>query len=482
MRGKLVCKRKLDDSGKISRYKVWYVAKGYAQQYGVDFDKTTAPTARLESFRLVLHLAASLGWDLQQLDVKTAFLHGVLPPEETAYMEQPPGFEEPGKEDWVWRLEKSIYGMKQASRIWNQTFHKTVSSWGFQRMRNEWCIYRRTSATGTTIFALHVDDIIVTSSSADETTRFKEELRSKWEIADLGPAKFALGIAITRDLDNKSISISQTAFIDRILDRFNMSDAHPVDIPMVVGAKLKRPNKSIPVPAHVAAWAAHTPYRELVGSLNYLAVATRPDISYAVGRLASYLDCYQEEHWNAALRVLRYVKGTRLLVLTLGGSSSPSLLGYADSDYANCPETSRSVSGYCYSLGSGMFSWSSKKQKHTTDSTCYAEYVALHHAGKELIFLRELLEGLGFPMPHSTALHCDNDAARQLTEDPSNHNNVKHIRVKYHTIRDILEEELAQIVRVASTENTADIFTKPLAKAAFEYLRHGLGLRLSQPA
>jgi len=134
MHGKLVCKRKRDDSGKISRYKVRYIAKGYAQQYGVDFEKTTTPTAHLESFCLILHLAASLGWDLQQLDVKTAFLHGVLPSEETAYMEQPPGFEEPGKEDWVWRLQKSIYGMKQASQIWNQTFHKMVSNWGFQRM------------------------------------------------------------------------------------------------------------------------------------------------------------------------------------------------------------------------------------------------------------------------------------------------------------------------------------------------------------
>jgi len=123
-----------------------------------------------------------------------------------------------------------------------------------------------------------------------------------------------------------------------------------------------------------------------------------------------------------------------------------------------------------------MISWSSKKQKHATDSTCYAEYVALHHAGKEVIFLRELLEGLGFSMPTSTALHCDNDAARQLTEDPSNHTNTKHIHVKYHTIQDILEEELAHIVHVLSTENAADIFTKPLAKPAFEYLRHKLGL------
>ncbi len=211
-------------------------------------------------------------------------------------MEQPPGFEEPGKEDWVWRLQKSIYGMKQASQIWNQTFHKMVSNWGFQRMRNEWCVYRRTSTTGTTIFALHVDNIIVASSSADETERFKAELRSQWEIADLGPAKFALGIGITRDLANKSISISQTAFIDRILEQFNMSDAHPVDIPMVVSAQLKRPDKSLPVPAHVAAWVARTPYWKLVDSLNYLAVATRPDISYAVGCLATYLDCYREEH------------------------------------------------------------------------------------------------------------------------------------------------------------------------------------------
>ena len=128
MRGKLVCKRKRDDSGAIKRYKVRYVAKGYAQQYGVDYDKTTAPTARLESFRVVLHIAASLDWDLQQFDIKTAFLHGVLPPDETAYMEQPPGFEEPGKEDHVMQLHKSIYGMKQASHIWNKTFHETVTA------------------------------------------------------------------------------------------------------------------------------------------------------------------------------------------------------------------------------------------------------------------------------------------------------------------------------------------------------------------
>lgn len=234
-----MCKRKRDDSGKIVRYKVQYVAKGYAQQYGIDYNKTTAPTARLESFRTILHIAASLGWELQQFDIKTAFLHGVLPEEETMYMEQPPGFEVPGKEQWVMKLMKSIYGMKQASRIWNQTFHKAVQSWGFERLACEWCMYRRETSTGIIIFAVHVDDIICSTSSLEEINRFKAELRSHWEISDLGPAKFALGIAITRDLEKRTIAISQTALIDRVVEQFGQSNAHPLETPMVAGLQLR---------------------------------------------------------------------------------------------------------------------------------------------------------------------------------------------------------------------------------------------------
>ena len=477
MRGKLVCKRKRDDSGQIVHYKVRYVAKGYAQIYGIDYDRTTAPTARLESFRTILHLAASLGWNINQFDIKTAFLHGVLPADEIAYMEQPPGFAEPGKEDWVMQLSKSIYGMKQASRIWNQTFHTTVKSWGFERMKNEWCVYRRVSPAGTTIFAVHVDDILCASSSQAELDRFRNDLLSCWEISDLGPAKFALGIAISRDLTSKTISLSQSAYIDRMLERFNMTDAHPCDTPMVAGLQLLRPDSSLPVDPHITTWMQRTPYRELVGSLNYLAVATRPDIAYAVGRLASFLDCYREEHWNAAQHVLRYIKGTRSLSLTLGGDFSLSLAGFADSDYANCRDTSRSISGYCFSLGSGMISWSSKKQKHATDSSCYAEYIALHHANKETVFLRELLEGLGFPPDTSTPLKCDNDAARRLVGDQSNHVNVKHFCVKYHTTRDLVDEGIVHIVRIPSADNVADIFTKALARPTFINFRDLLGLK-----
>jgi hypothetical protein len=347
LKGKLVCKRKRDDTGRIVRYKVRYVAKGYAQRYGVDFDKTTVPTVRLESFRALLHLAASRDWDLKQFDIKTAFLHGVLPEEETMFMEQPPGFEAPGKEEWVMRLMKSIYGMRQASRIWNQTFHKAVSQWGFERLQCEWCVYHRNTPSGTVIFVVHVDDIISAASSEKENTLFSNLLKSKWEISELGEPKYALGIAISRDLSARSISLSQTAKIDKSVEEYGQRDSRTVDTPMVAGLHLRRPDKSVPISSEIAEWANRTPYRSLVGSLMYIAVAMRPDISYVVGRLSSFLDCYRPEHWEAAIRVVHYLKGTRTHILTLGGSNPLSLVGYSDSDYANCTDTSRSIGGYC---------------------------------------------------------------------------------------------------------------------------------------
>ncbi len=208
----------------------------------------------------------------------------------------------------------------------------------------------------------------------------------------------------------------------------------------------------------------------------YLAVATRPDIAYAAGRLASFMDCYQPDHWAAAVRVLRYLKGMRLYSLTLGGQNSLSLSGYSDSDYTNCIDTSRSVGGYCFTLGSGMVSWSSRKQATVADSSCYAEYMALHDAAHEAIFLRQLLDGLHLLPSSPTQLLCDNDAASRLTEDHVWHSHTKHVRVKYHfTCEQVLAGELA-VTCMSSKENTADIFTKPLSKVDFQHLHHYLGI------
>ena len=189
---------------------------------------------------------------------------------------------------------------------------------------------------------------------------------------------------------------------------------------MVPGLRLLRPDKTKPTAPELEKWMSCTPYRSLVGSLGYIAIGTRPNIAFTVSQLACFLDCYRPEHWDAAIRVLRYLKGSRALTLQLGGSNV-DLLGYSDSDYANCPSTSRSIGGYCFSLGSGMVSWGSKKQRTTADSSCYAEYIALHEASREAVFLQELLTGMHLEPAKPTPLYCDNDAATQLTEDQKHH-------------------------------------------------------------
>ena len=274
LKGKLVCKQKRDDMGNVVHYKVRYMVKGYAQCYGIDYDKTTAPTVHLESFRVLLHIAASLGWDVQHFDIKTAFLHGILPENKTMFMEQLPGFEVPGKEDWVMKLMKSIYRMKQASRVWNWTFDRAVRGWGFNWLLSEWCIYWRQTSTGTVIFAVHVDNIISIAPKPSMNKAFKSQLKDKWDITDLGPAKFVLGIAISCNPSTNTISISQTALIDWVVKQFNQHDAHPVDVPMVARLQLHRPDKKDPVTPEIAAWAECTPYRSLVSSLMYIAVST----------------------------------------------------------------------------------------------------------------------------------------------------------------------------------------------------------------
>ena len=348
LKGKLVCKCKHDNTGKVVCYKVHYVPKGFTQHYGVDYNKTTAPTVQLESVWGKLHLAATLNWDLKQFDITTAFLHGILPEDETMYMEQPPGFTSSGKEEWVMWLMKSIYRMKQTSWIWNQTFHNAVMQWGFECLDCEWCIYHHNSPTGTIIFAVHINDIIAAGSSPKETEQFHDLLKSKWEITELGEPRHTLGIAISCNHENHTISLSQSAKIDQLVNEYSQKDTHSIDTLMVPGIHLRQPDKSTPIPTDVVEWSKRTLYHSLVGSLMYIAVVTQPDISYTMGHLSLSLDCYRTKHWSTTICILHYLKCMWSYALTLGGQSPIKLSGYLDSDYANCIDTSWSIGGYCF--------------------------------------------------------------------------------------------------------------------------------------
>jgi hypothetical protein len=419
-RGKPVFHVKCDANGLVYRRKTRLVFRGFEQVPGRDFDKTTSPTARMESWRILLHLAARLGWDAQQIGIKMAFLYGLLPEDETQYMYQPTGFEELGKEDWVWKLVRGLYGMKQAGWIWNRTLHGRMLEWGFTRLSSESCVYYRKTPTGTVLAAIHVDDFLSVASSREENERFKEQMRQVWTISDPGDVRFVVGIAVEWDRPNHTVMLSQTALIDRIIAQFGQLDASPLSMPIAPGLKLRRVDL-----ATLSETDRHTlsklPYRSLVSSLLYLAVSSRPDISYAVQQLSQYLDCFTFAHWNATIRVVRYLKGTRSLRLHLGGSHDLTLTGYTDSDWANCLDTRRSVGGYAFSLGSGIVSWNARKQKTVAASSCEAEYVAAFNAAKENSWLWALFHEIGFTFPKPTIIRYDNNAAICLSEDPLLH-------------------------------------------------------------
>ena len=474
-KGRPVFRLKRDADGKPVRWKVRLVFKGFEQVYGKDYTSTTSPTARMESWRILLHIAATNDWDAQQIDVKTAFLYGLLPDSEIQYMEQPLGFEEKGKEDYVWVLQRGLYGMKQSGRIWNQTMNDAMLSWGFTRLSCESCIYYRKTSTGTVISVVHVDDFLSVATSKAENESFKTQMKSLWTISDLGEAKHCVGIAISRNVQKRTVSLSQKALIDKIVQQFGQSDSYKVSTPMDPGLKLRQIDKSSLSKQDIEK-LAKIPYRSLVGCLIYLAVGTRPDISYSVQQLSQFLDCFSYAHWNAAIRVVRYLKGSRDLELILGGDNDIRITGFTDSDWANCPDTRRSVGGFLFTLGSGPVSWQSKRQRTVATSSCEAEYTAAFEASKEAIWLRTLLSSIGLSPTSATTLLCDNIAAITLSEDPAFHARVKHFDIRYHFLRERVQSGDISLSYINTKDNIADIFTKPLDTTVFTRLRTFLGL------
>lgn len=237
------------------------VARGFQQVYGLDYVDTTSPTTRLESLHILLHLAASKDWDIRQLDIKTAYLYGCLSEEEFQYMEQPKGFLEPGKEDHVWLLKKGLYGMKQSGRVWNKTLNDALTGWRFDRLDSEPCGYRRLSVEGEIDACVHIDDFLYAPSTPGALDRFLEEISSLWKFADLGEAKFCVGIAFTRDRSERLVGLSQTALIDKIASTFLPDSSFPIHTPMDPDLKLHRPEPSEVLSEEESSHLRSLPYR-----------------------------------------------------------------------------------------------------------------------------------------------------------------------------------------------------------------------------
>jgi len=235
----------------------------------------------------------------------------------------------------MWRIEQGLYGMKQSRRIWNQTMNEQMISWGFTCLSCESCIYYRSSDSGTIVLAVHVDDFLSIVSNKEENEQFKNQMCNVWTISDLGAVHFVIGIAVTWDQPNQMVMLSQTALIDKIVAQFSQKNASPASVPMDPGLKLQCMDYK-KLSREELDQITKLPFRSLVGCLLYLSIGTHPDITYSVQQLSQFLNCYTYTHWNAALQVVRYLSGTCDHKLHLGGSNPISLLGFTDSDWANC--------------------------------------------------------------------------------------------------------------------------------------------------
>jgi transposase InsO family protein len=463
-------KRKSD--GSIDKYKARLVAKGFTQIYGIDYFDTYSPVARIASFRVIFALAARFDWDIESFDFNGAYLNGTLDDDEAIYMQEPPGYESEGNGAFVKRLLKALYGLKQAGRKWYDALRRILIELGFCVSDADPGVFYARVGQHIIIIAIHVDDCAITGSSKKLIESYKHKLNEKYPLTDLGPISWLLGIKVTRNREARMISLSQTSYIESIASRFNLTDAKPAPTPMVPGITYSK--MDAPSDPTALARMNSIPYREAVGSLMYASVATRPDITFAVSTLSQFLEHPGEAHWDAVKRVLRYLLGTKTLALTFG-SERHDLVGYTDADGAT-QEHRRAISGSAFLIDGGTVSWGSRKQELVTLSTAESEYVAATHAAKEGIWLRRLIGELLGPIESPTILHCDNQAACKLATTDNFHARTKHIDIRYHFIRQTVDDGTFNIVYCPTDEMVADALTKALPEWKVKGFNAALGL------
>ena len=271
----------------------------------------------LKSIRILLAVAASLDYEFWQMDVKTAFLNGNL--NEDIYMQQPEGFKAKGKEHMVCKLQRSIYGLKQASRSWNIRFDQAITSFGFEKSPDEPCVYKRIQAQKIVFLVLYVDDILLIGNDKQVLSGVKDWLHKQFDMKDLGEANYILGIKLIRDRKNKLLALSQASYIDKILVRFNMENSKRGSLPFRHGIHLSK--EQSPKTPEQKERMSRIPYASAVGSLMYAMLCTRPDICYAVGVVSRYQSDPGEEHWIAVKHILKYLRRTRDYMLVYSSGS-----------------------------------------------------------------------------------------------------------------------------------------------------------------
>ena len=445
---KWVFKLKLNSDGSVERYKARLVAKGFTQMEGLDFFETFAPTLSYAAFRILVCDAAVNDLEIEALDVKTAFLNGVM--DAVVFMKLPPGVDPTLERGGVHgpaccRLKKALYGTKQASHLWHASIDGTLVQLGFRACISEPCVYVKRTRSGERIkIGLFVDDLIPTFKEKDraEWNEIKSALCSTYDMKDLGPAEWVLAMKITRDRSRRSIELTQESYIEKLLQQFGMDQSKPQETPELQ-AKLSRADEAT---LEQRAEMQQRPYMELVGSLLYASISTRPDIAHAVAMLCRAMQNPGPAHWIAAKKVLRFLAGTPNKGIRFSASdalpSQPSnntcsIEVYCDADWAGDVDDRRSTSGCVILLNGCAVIWLSKKQATVALSTAEAEYMAMSAALKEVKWLVQLLEEMGCTVEKPVPIYSDNQAAISISSASAvPQSRTKHIDLRHHYVRE----------------------------------------------
>ena len=457
---KWVFKRKFDDKGRKNIYKARLVAQGFNQIQGIDYDQTFSPVVKWSSLKFILAYAGAYNLEVEQMDVNTAYLNGKL--DETIYMQQPTGYTDSRNQGKVCRLNKSIYGLKQSGRVWYNTLKKILEDSGFIQSLADPCIHY--SDSRRCIIAIYVDDLVIISPYKSRINSIKLELKNSFSMKDLGPIKSILGANINRD-ENGSISIKQTNYINTLKTKY--------------GSELPTKRYDTPVPEQFIKTLNALPenatsidsktFRQLIGSLIYLSIVSRPDITYAINALAQYAENPRMMHYQLALRILNYVIKTananfitykNFTINQEDNVKSPTVIAYSDASFAPSNSNRKSITGYIIFFNNSPISWVSKKQSIIADSVPYAEFIAIHTTIKEATFLNKLANSLNIKIDPITIRSDSRTSIITASEDITTSAN-KHYETYLLGVREIIKRGYIKLEYVNTLNNYSDMLTKP---------------------
>jgi histone deacetylase 1/2 len=485
---KWVLKVKIDENNVPTKFKARLVAGGHRQTEGVDYDETYAPVSRMATLRTMISIAAYRKWEIHQLDIKTAFLHGKV--DKDVYMKQPRGFID-GGDEWVCKLQKCLYGLKQAPKAWYDKLCEVLNECGFEPVSADSSFWVNSKEESIVYLASIVDDMLVTSRDKEHTKKVIKAILAILPGEYNGKSRFYNGMCMTW-LKDGSVVLTQSGHVDRILEKFDKDGKLALhNLPMKAGLRLCRAGSSDNMESPPLDLIKFH-YRALLGAISYVACSTRPDIAFAVNQLAHYLNAPTQEHWNILMGVLGYLKHTKYWGIRLGVPNSsktsinvknmdqpdlaqPDVVGYSDANHGTGIDDKRAVSGTVCKVFGGPVMWGSKVQSVTSPSSCESEFRAFSAISRDALWLQKILRMFEVPCT-PFEIRGDNQSAIVSIKSYNLTKHTRHVEIHHDFMRDRYALGELDYKWVKGIHNFADMLTKALPFPQFKVFRDKIGM------